>query len=80
MRIKFLKFDFLNFLGFAGILNWTVAIGPDTLKSRFQTGMVFYKSFFLLMYQLDQVISGLKSENYLCQNIAKPLIRCDANF
>lgn len=46
MRIKFLKFDFLNFLGFAGILNWTVAIGPDTLKSRFQTGMVFYKSFF----------------------------------
>lgn len=46
MWIKFLKFDFLDFLGFAGILNWTVAIGPDTLKSRFQTGMLFYESIF----------------------------------
>lgn len=48
MWIKFLKFDFLDFLGFAGILNWTVAIGPDTLKSRFQTGMLFYESIFLM--------------------------------
>ena len=24
--------------GMAGIFNWSVAIGPDVLKSRFQTG------------------------------------------
>lgn len=25
--------------GFAGMFNWLVAIGPDVLKSRLQTGM-----------------------------------------
>ena len=24
--------------GIAGVLNWSIAIGPDTLKSRLQTG------------------------------------------
>ena len=31
-----------DFAGTAGILNWMVAIGPDTLKSRFQTGKQNY--------------------------------------
>ena len=32
--------------GMAGIFNWMVAIGPDVLKSRLQTG----KSFFIIKY------------------------------
>lgn len=29
--------------GMAGVFNWIVAIGPDVLKSRLQTGNLFLK-------------------------------------
>lgn len=31
--------------GMAGMFNWMVAIGPDVLKSRLQTGMLKISSF-----------------------------------
>ena len=38
MNVKIHDVLLFYFQGSAGILNWIVAIGPDTLKSRFQTG------------------------------------------
>jgi hypothetical protein len=36
--------------GMAGIANWAVAIPPDVLKSRFQTGLIQLIYIFMLLY------------------------------
>ena len=47
LQAIFLTNCILLLTGTAGMLNWVVAIAPDTLKSRYQTGMyyvVYFKS------------------------------------